>query len=131
MTNKDTLLNWLTTAIQQPVDRLAEFFYYDKNEDQFFSILVTDYFLFDNELNLANDTSSTYTKKSLTSLQDRIRRIQNNDLNVLAIPRLGQLEETELQEQVNLFLQVNHIDLNTASIWSTGDNGTITISLTE
>lgn len=131
MTSKETLLNWLTIGFQQPADRLSELFYFDKRDDQFFSVLVTDYFLFDDELNLANDATSSYSKQSLTSLQDRIRRIESKDLDVLAIPRLGQIEEREIQIQMKFFLQTNNIDLGTVTIWETEDNGTITINVTE
>lgn len=131
MTNKETLVNWLTTGFQQPAGRLSELFYFDKRDDQFFSVLVTDYFLFDNELNLAKDAISTYSKKSLASLQDRIKRIENNDLDILVIPRLGQMEEKEIQKQMNLFLHINNINLDTVTIWETEDTGTITINITE
>jgi hypothetical protein len=131
MTNKETILNWLTTGFQQPPDRLSESFYYDKRDDQFFSVLLTDYFLFDDELNLAKDTTSTYSKKSLESLQDRIKRIENNDLNILSIPRLGQMDGKEIKTQMNLFMQTSNIDLDTVTIWETEDKGTITINITE
>jgi len=131
MTKKETILNWLTTGFQQPSDRLSELFYYDKRDDQFFSVLVTDYFLFDNELNLAKDATSTYSKKSLESLQDRIKRIENNDLNIVAIPRLGQMEEREIKMQMNLFMQTSNIDLDTVTIWETEDKGTIIINIAE
>jgi hypothetical protein len=131
MTNKETILNWLTIGFQQPSDRLSELFYYDKRDDQFFSVLVTDYFLFDNELNLAPDAISTYSKKSLESLQDRIKRIENNDLNIVAIPRLGQMEEREIKTQMDLFMQTSNIDLDTVTIWETEDKGTITINIAE
>jgi len=131
MTSKEILLNWLTIGFQQSADRLSELFYYDKRDDQFFSVLVTDYFLFDDELNLAKDATSTYSEKSLGSLQDRIRRIENKDLDILAIPRLGQMEEREIQRQMNLFLQTNNIDLDIVTIGETEGNGTITINVTE
>src|SRR6478736_3229513 len=123
MTSKEILLNWLTIGFQQSADRLSEPFYYDKRDDQFFSVLVTDYFLFDDELNLAKDATSTYSEKSLGSLQDRIRRIENKDLDILAIPRLGQMEEREIQRQMNLFLQTNNIDLDIVTIGETEGNG--------
>jgi hypothetical protein len=131
MTNKETILNWLTTGFQQSPERLSELFYYDKRDDQFFSVLLTDYFLFDDELNLAKDATSTYSRKSLESLQDRIKRIENNDLNILSIPRLGQMEGKEIKTQMNLFMQTSNIDLDTVTIWETEDKGTITINITE
>lgn len=131
MTNKETILNWLSTGFQQPSDRLSELFYYDRRDNQFFSVLVTDYFLFDDELNLAKDTTSTYSKKSLESLQDRIKRIENNDLSIMVIPRLGQMEEREIKTQMNLFMQTSNIDLDTVTTWETEGKGTITININE
>ncbi len=131
MTNRETLLNWLTTGFKQPSDRLSELFYYDKRDDQFFSVLLTDYFLFDSELNFAKDATSTYSKKSLESLQNRIRRIENNDWNILALPRLGQMEGIEIQKQLNLFIRTSNINLDTVTIWETEEKGTITVSITE
>ncbi len=131
MTNKETSLNWLTTGLQQPPNQLSELFYFDKRDEQFFSVLVTDYFLFDDELNLAKDAYSTYSKKSLDSLQDRIKRIESRDVDIVVIPRLGEIEEKEIQKQISLFLQTNNIDLDTVTIWETEDNGTITINITE
>jgi hypothetical protein len=129
MTNKEILLNWLAIALQQPPNRHSELFYFDNRENQFFSILVSDYFLFDEQLNLANSTTSTYSKRSLESLQDRIRRIDNNDLSIVAIPRLGEINEAENQKQVELFVNSNKVNLDTVTIWETEDEGTITIKI--
>jgi len=72
MTDRQELFNWLTIGFSQSPKRHSELFYFDKRDNQFFSLLVTDYFLFDDKLNLAKDTSSTYSQKSLDSLQDRV-----------------------------------------------------------
>lgn len=77
---QEQIYNWLTTGLQQPSDRFSEIFYYDKRDNEFFSILVTDYFMFDENLNIAKDTTTTYTKENLETLIDRIRRIENKDL---------------------------------------------------
>lgn len=59
MTKQEQIYNWLTTGLQQPADRLSEIFYYDKRDKEFFSILVTDYFMFDENLNIAKNTTTT------------------------------------------------------------------------
>jgi hypothetical protein len=131
MTDKETIINWLRIGLQQPESRLSEIFYFDKRDNQFFSVLVTDYFLFDSELNLAENTTSGYSEKSLKTLRDRIIRIDKNDLSILAIPRLGQKTEIGIQEQIKSLLQINSIDLGTVTIWETDDEGIITIKITE
>ena len=129
MITKETFLHWLTTVFKQPANQFSELFYFDKRDNQFFSILVTDYFLFDDELNLAKDVTSTYSKKSLESLRDRVKRIESNDSNILPIPRLGELEEQEIQKQLSLFLRANNIDVETATIWEIDGKGTATIDI--
>ena len=129
MTDKQELFNWLTIGFKQSPEGHSELFYFDKRDNQFFSLLVTDYFLFDDKLNLAKDTSSTYSLKSLNSLQDRVKRLDSNDKSVLAIPRLGEINAEEIQKQIEQFIETNDIDLDTVTIWETEDKGTITINL--
>lgn len=75
MTTQEQICNWLTSGLKQPADRLSENFYYDKRANEFFSVLVTDHFMFDENLNIAKDTTTSYSKENLESLFDRIRRI--------------------------------------------------------
>jgi hypothetical protein len=127
-TDKQILNNWLTIGFKQSAARHSELFYFDKRDNQFFSLLVTDYFLFDNKLNFSEKTSSTYSQKSIASLQDRMKRIEANDSDVLSIPRLGEIDEDEVQNHIERFLASNNIDLETVTIWDAED-GTITIKL--
>jgi hypothetical protein len=133
LTKKEQINNWLTTGLQQPAERLSEIFYYDKRDNEFFSILVTDYFMFDENLNIAKDTTTTYTKENLEILIDRIRRIENKDVTIILLPRLGSptnVPATELiAQQLNRFLKTNSIDIETATIWEVEESGTITIDL--
>jgi hypothetical protein len=131
MTDKETIIDWLRIGLQQPEDWVSEIFYFDKRDNQFFSVLITDYFLFDSELNLAKNTTSGYSEKSLKILRDRIIRIDKNDLSILAIPRVGQKTELEIQEQIKSFLEINSIDLGIVTIWETDDEATITIKIIE
>lgn|SRR5690606_16632720 len=130
MSRQEQIYNWLTTGLQQPANRLSEIFYYDKRDNEFFSVLVTDYFMFDENLNVAKDTTTSYSKENLESLIDRIRRIENKDDTIISLPRLGNSKTTEfISQQVDSFLNLNSINIETATIWEVEENGTITIDL--
>lgn len=130
MTIQEQTYNWLTAGIQQPADRLSEIFYYDKRDNEFFSVLVTDYFMFDENLNVAKDTTTSYSKENLESLIDRIRRIENKDDTIISLPRLGNSKGAEfISQEVDSFLNLNSINIETATIWEVEENGTITIDL--
>ena len=133
MNRQEQTYNWLTTGLQQPADRLSEIFYYDKRDNEFFSVLVTDYFMFDENLNIAKDTTTTYRKENLETLVDRIKRIENKDFTIVSLPRLGNsgnVDDIEfISRQVDSFLNLNSIDVETAAIWEVEENGTITIDL--
>jgi hypothetical protein len=133
MSRQEQIYNWLTTGLKQPSDRFSEIFYYDKRDNEFFSILVTDYFMFDENLNIAKDTTTTYTKENLETLIDRIRRIENKDVTIISLPRLGNSPNTAdtefIYQQTDSFLNLNSINIETATIWEVEDSGTITIDL--
>jgi hypothetical protein len=133
MSRQEQIYNWLTTGLQQPADRFSEIFYYDKRDNEFFSILVTDYFMFDENLNVAENTTATYSKDNLETLIDRIRRIENKDVSIILLPRLGNSQnavDTEfISQQAESFLNLNSINIETATIWEVEESGTITIDL--
>jgi len=133
MNRQEQIYNWLTTGLQQPSDRFSEIFYYDKRDNEFFSILVTDYFMFDENLNIAKDTTTTYTKENLETLIDRIRRIENKDVTIISLPRVGNSPNTAdtefISQQTDSFLNLNSINIETATIWEVEESGTITIDL--
>jgi hypothetical protein len=133
MTRQEQIYNWLTTGLQQPADRFSEIFYYDKRDNEFFSILVTDYFMFDENLNIAKDITTTYSKENLETLIDRIRRIENKDVAIISLPRLSNSPNTAdtkfISQQTESFLNLNSINIETATIWEVEESGTITIDL--
>lgn len=133
MTRQEQICNWLTAGIQQPADRLSEIFYYDKRDNEFFSILVTDYFMFDENRNFAKDTTTSYTKENLEILIDRIRRIENKDVSIISLPRLGNSANGDnsafISQQIESFLNLNSIKIESTTIWEVEENGTITIDL--
>jgi hypothetical protein len=119
--------NWLITGLQQSPVKFSEVFYYDKRDKQFFSILMTDYFLFDGNGELAKDVPSSYSEATLLLLADRIRRI-NIDPQIIAIPRLGDSEDDYLQ-QANTFLNLNGINVDASTIWDVEECGSINLQL--
>ncbi|RZJ97986.1 MAG: hypothetical protein EOO46_25250, partial [Flavobacterium sp.] len=81
--------NWLTIGFEQPVGSMNEDFYYDRKNNEFFSIVLTDQFMLDEDLNIASDVTTKYSKKQETSLIDRIRRIELKDPEILSIDRIS------------------------------------------
>ena len=122
--------NWIKIGFTSSRDRIQEIFYFDKRDVQFFSILVTDYFLFNENFDVNEDTTASYSANTLVLLADRIKRIEHNDNTILALPRLGELEDEEqLQEKIDSFINLNAIDLEKTSIWEVEESGDITINI--
>ncbi len=127
MTIQEQIYNWLIIGLQQSPVRFSEVFYFDRRDKQFFSILMTDYFLFEPDGELSKDASSTYSVDTLKLLKDRIARI-NIDADVIALPRLGDTEDNYLQ-QADSFLNLNAINIDEATIWEVEESGSITIKV--
>lgn len=89
--------------------------------------------MFDENLNIAKGTTTTYTKDNLEILIDRIRRIENKDVSIISLPRLGKSANVEntrfIYGEVESFLNLNSINIETATIWEVEENSTITIDL--
>lgn len=129
MTTQEQIYNWIRTGLQQSPTKFSEIFYYDRRDDQFFSILMTDYLLFDKNGELAKDIVTEYAESTLALLIDRIRRI-NIDNRVIAVPRLGIIEGDYLA-QADAFLSLNSINIAASTIWDVEESGTISIKIEE
>lgn len=129
MTTQEQIYNWLIVGLQQSPTRFSEVFYYDRRDNQFFSILMTDYLLFDKNGELAGDIVTNYSQNTLTLLTDRIRRV-NIDNRVIGVPRLGDTEGDYL-EQVDTFLNLNSINIEASTIWDVEESGTISFKIDE
>lgn len=127
MTTQEQIYNWLIAGLQQSPTRFSEIFYYDRRDNQFFSILMTDYFLFDKNGEIASDVVTSYSQKTLALLTDRIRRV-NIDNTVIGVPRLGDIEGDYL-EQADTFLNLNSINIEASSIWDVEESGTISFKI--
>lgn len=133
MTKQEQIHRWLIIGFQQPADRLSEIFYYDKTNNEFFSILVVDYFMLDENFDIAPDVTTGYSPDTTKIIAERIKRIENNDLSILAVPRLGNLQNGDddkfISQRIDSFLNLNAIDIQTVNIWEVEEEGTITIDL--
>lgn len=114
-------------GLQQSPVRFSEVFYYDKRDNQFFSILMTDYFLFEKNGDLAKEASASYSENTLKLLTNRINRI-NIDSNVIALPRIGS-EDDDYVQQAEAFLNLNAININESTIWEVEESGSINIKI--
>lgn len=132
LTKKQIVENWLKIGFNQPAERFSEIFYFDKRDNEFFSILVSDYFLFNENLEIDENVTSNYSERILIVLTDRVNRIENNDKSIVALPRFGNLNgesDKNISEEINKFLNLNSIDIDQTSIWEVDETGTVTIDL--
>lgn len=119
MTRQEQINNWLTSAVTSGSTIMSEFFYYDRRDNQFFSILQMDYFIVDEKFEVAKDVSVSYSADTIKLLTDRMKRIDSEHSDILSIPLAD--ESGSVQEQIDRFLNLNSIDIDTATIWETED----------
>ncbi|MBF6652722.1 hypothetical protein HUE46_13760 [Flavobacterium columnare] len=131
-TLEERIYNWIKIGFQQPSERISELFYFDKRDNQFFSILITDYFHFDEDYNIPKNATSSYPENILKLLADRMMRIENDDKSIISLPRTNKEEITSdeyLNKKIENFLNINSIDIKTATIWDIDTVGSVTINL--
>lgn len=109
------LTGWIEIGLMQEPDKGSEFFYFDKVHHQFFSVLASDYLLFDSSFERTN-APSEYTESSTLELGDKLKRIAAADSTIVAIPRLGE-SIVDFETAVNKFLSDNSIVLEPTSLW--------------
>lgn len=131
-TLEERIYNWLKIGFLQPSERISELFYYDKRDNQFFSILITDYFHFDDDYYVPENATSSYSKDILEVLADRLIRIDNNDKLIIPLSRTSKEENSSddyLDRKIQTFLSSNSINIKTATIWEVDMVGSVTIDL--
>ena len=131
-TLEERIYNWLKIGFLQPSERISESFYFDKRDNQFFSILISDYFHFDEDYNIPKNATSSYPENVLKLLADRMMRIENDDKSIISLSRTNKEENTSdiyLDQKIETFLNLNSIDIKTATIWDIDTIGSVTINL--
>ena len=74
-------------AFTEQVDRLNECFYFDRRDNEFYSVFITDFFLTDKN-SQADYPNNPYSEKELALLKERLYRQEDNDSSILPLPRL-------------------------------------------
>lgn len=128
ITYHEQVQNWLQIAFSHSNEKFSEIFYYDIMNKQFFSILITDYFHFDENFNIPKNTKSSYSNEILKLLKERILKIENNAPDIIPIPRLGN-NILNLNEEISGFLKRNKITIESTTIWEIDEKGNVTINL--
>lgn len=112
MNSTTHLFSWILYAVQQSPNESSEFYYFDTTNQEFFSVLTLDLFLFDQKLNPIEGISLYYTYEELIQLKDRLKRIKQKKRSIIPLPRIGiQADQEELIKTVTDFLQQNTIDI--------------------
>jgi len=78
-----------------------------------------DYLIVDEKFEVISDVSVSYSADTIRLLRDRMKRIDNENSDILSIPLAD--ESSPVQEQIDTFLNLNSIDIDTATIWETED----------
>src|SRR5687767_10928026 len=123
MKRQEQILNWLMIGFEQPIGSLTELFYYDRLSNLFFTIHVSDYFMLDENLDIAPNVTSSYSQDTQEAIVGWIKRIDKKDSQIIYIPRLTQSEREEgydhnfLLLKAETFLNLNNIDIETAKVW--------------
>ncbi len=128
ITYKEQVNNWLEIAFTSPANRKKEFFYYDRRDQQFFSILAADYFIVDENYQVPKEVTVSYSPATIHLLSDRMRRIDSEDKNIIPVP--DGHDTPLMQEKISAFLGLHDIDLKATSIWETEESD-FTIHITK
>ena len=92
---EETNINWLAMAITLPTGYIGEFCYYDRQSDNFFILTNLDYILIDDRLRPCFINS--YTQEEDTFLVDKLKRLEHEGQEIIAVPRISIEERTALQ----------------------------------
>lgn len=123
ITENQQVWNWLSVIMGKPQNsRVSEFFYFDRKDNEFFSILVVDYFLFEEDWSIPKGTSSNYSDDELLVLADRMKRIDRDDPSIIYLPPKGLDNPTEINSEIDAFLNLNSINLDSTKIWEVEHN---------
>lgn len=89
---------WLELAFSEQIDRINEIYYFDRKDNEFFSVFITDFFLTDPS-STESYSENPYSSIELNILTERIKRLELNDELILSIPRLTVDERKEMMQE--------------------------------
>lgn len=142
MNTENPIRNWLYIAFMEPENRLNESFYFDRRNNVFYSVFITDYWLTDPDSDLEL-LDAPYTSAELATLSERIDRQEDGSPFILSIPRLTEEDRAVLvgyapeeqqafvQGKIDSFCNLNGIDLTTCFLWTQKKLTAYTINIKE
>jgi hypothetical protein len=92
----ENLYTWLGYAFTEKVELMNERYYFDKRDNQFFSIFITDWFLVKDP---GDGIESPYNPSEFLLLEDRIHRIEKKEENIIPVPRYSVQSRQELMRR--------------------------------
>src|ERR1700761_8860273 len=97
---------WLVKmAFSEPINRLTEMFYQVRRDKTFYSVHVADYFIFNEDLTIDENTRSSYSKQTIELLSDRIKRWEIKDPSILSVNRISLEERKDAMNKFVLTIQ--------------------------
>lgn len=84
-------------AFTEQIDRLNECFYFDRRDNEFYSVFITDFLLTDKD-SKANYSNNPYSEDELALLKERLDRQESNDPSILPLPRLTVDERKKMMQ---------------------------------
>lgn len=80
--------------------------------------------MFDENFNLAkgvkmesNGVEYFYSDDDIAVFVDKVKRIEANDGDIIAIPKFGQVGDILLYESARDFISINGINMEAATVW--------------
>lgn len=107
-TYKEQIVNWLKIAFTQVGKQPSEDFFYDKRDNQFFSTLLLDYLMFEDDFSLAPGVTTSFTDEKILQLSDRLKRIYSSSTDILPIPKVSKSYMTNLNpdDEKNIAIEI-------------------------
>lgn len=96
MNREHQILNWLSIGMTQSPGAMSELFFYDREDHLFFSLLFTDFWMLDEDLEVAKDVTTAYTSEVQDALIKKVKKVVQEDEDILTIPRLTSSERLDL-----------------------------------
>lgn len=97
MNQQYEIYRWLQRAFEEHVDLINEAYYFDRRDNQFYSVFITDWLLNEDDEDVDAD-QYPYSKDERTLLIDRMERQEKEDANIIPVSCLT-IEERKLLMQ--------------------------------
>ncbi|EZH75906.1 hypothetical protein ATO12_03695 [Aquimarina atlantica] len=128
---RERFINWIGVSLSLPEDRLTEIFYFDKKTNLFFTIHVADYFMLNEDFEVDEAVTTSYNKKTEDEIVTWIKRIENEDKQIIRVPQKGLTDKTLKRIEAKNFLNGLSIEMDELQIWEIEESTSVKIDLTK